>query len=137
MKQHTTNYCNTLIEVAEDTRASQGTVPSSKGDQKTVAERQYELIAGQPYAYTSDEVIFQVYADRNDLLESEYEAARTQFFSKGQPCFRASPLPKTHGFGVHHDQDGKVAIYGMETPEYERMIKDDTIKKVKAMRTSK
>lgn len=137
MKKHTTNYYNTFIEVAEDTRVTQGTVPVSRGDQKTVAERQFSLITSHPYAYTSDDVLFQVYADRNELLSTEYEAARHQFFSKGQPCFRASPLAQTQGFGIHHDQDGKVAIYGMETPDYERLLKDEAVKKVKAMRSSK
>lgn len=53
MKTHTTNYFDTFIEVAEDTKAVSGTSPSSKGDRKTVAEMQYELIASNPYEYTS------------------------------------------------------------------------------------
>ena len=40
--------------------------------------------------------------------------ARKQFFSKGQPCFRASPLTKQLGWGVHCDKNGKVALYGIE-----------------------
>lgn len=137
MKTHSTNYVDTFIEVSEDTKVSQGTVPSSKADRKTVAEMQYELIANHPYAYTSDDVLFQIYAQRNDLAESEYEVARKQFFSKGQPCFRASPLSKSYGFGVHHDKEGKIALYGMESPEYETFLSDETIKKVRAMRSSK
>ncbi len=137
MKTHSTNYVDTFIEVSEDTKVSQGTVPSSKADRKTVAEMQYELIANHPYAYTSDDVLFQVYVQRNDLAESEYEVARKQFFSKGQPCFRASPLSKSYGFGVHHDKEGKIALYGMESPEYETFLSDETIKKVRAMRSSK
>jgi hypothetical protein len=47
MKIHTTNYYDTFIEVAEDTKASSGLIPPSK-DKKTVAEMQYELIAHHP-----------------------------------------------------------------------------------------
>lgn len=135
--KHTTNYTDTFIEVAEDTKVSCGTRPSSRGDKKTIAELQYELLAKSPYKLTSDDVLFQVFADRNNLTNAEYKLAREQFFSKGQPCFRASPLTKTHGFGVHADSSGKLAIYGMETEQYERFRNDPRLRKIKAMRTSK
>ena len=137
MKVHTTNYLDTFIEVAEDTKAAYGIKPPSKGDKKTIAEMQYDLIAKHPYRYTSDEVLFQVFADRNDLAEAEYDQARAQFFSKGQACFRASPLTKTYGFGVHCDSDGKMAIYGVETAEYGEFVADINLKKVKAMKSSR
>jgi hypothetical protein len=136
MKVHTTNYFDTLIEVAEDSKADCGTPPPIK-DKKTVAEMQYELIARNPYKYTSDDVFFQVFADRNDLTKTEYKQAREQFFSKGQPCFRASPLTKTYGFGLHSNSEGKVAIFGMETDDYQKFVSDTKIKKVKAMKSSK
>ncbi|WP_205509221.1 DUF6157 family protein [Longitalea arenae] len=136
-KIHTTNYFDTFIEVAEDTKATRGTVPPSKGDKKTVAEIQYELIAKNPYKFTSDEVLFQVFATRNDLTKAAQKEAREIFFSKGQPCLRASPLTKTYGFGVHCDINGKVALYGVETEAYQRFLSDATCKKVKAMRSSR
>jgi hypothetical protein len=136
MNVHTTNYFNTFIEVSGDTKANCGTQPPSK-DKKTVAEMQYELIAKNPYKYTSDDILFQVYADRNDLARSEYIHAREQFFSKGQPCFRASPLTKNYGFGIHCDSNGKVALYGIETDEYQNFLADTKVKKVKAMKSSK
>lgn len=71
-KTHTTNYFNTLIEVAEDTKVTSGTKPPSKGSRKSIAEMQYELIANNPYRYTSDDILFQVYADRHDLVKAEY-----------------------------------------------------------------
>lgn len=136
-KIHTTNYYNTFIEVAEDTKVSCGTKPPFKTEKKTIAEMQYELLVNNPYKFTSDDIFFQVFAERNDLTKAEYEKARQKFFSKGQPCFRSSPLTKKYGFGVHADKDGKVAIYGMETDEYKKFLNDPTIKKVKAMRTIK
>ena len=135
MKAHTTNYFNTFIEVADDTKATCGTRPPSK-DKKTVAEMQYELIVENPYKYTSDDVLFQIYADRHDLTQATYKQAREHFFSKGQPCFRTSPLTKTYGFGIHSDSNGKIALYGMETKEYQQFLADTSVKKVKAMKIS-
>lgn len=134
MKTHSTNYFNTLIEVAEDTKADCGTKPPSKA-RKTAAEMQYEMVAAHPYKYSSDDVFFQVFAERNDLTSAEWPQAREEFFSKGQPCFRASPLTKTYGFGVHSNNEGKVAIFGVETEEYQQRIADTNIKKVKAMKS--
>ena len=136
MKIHTTNYFDTFIEVADDTKATCGIQPPSK-EKKTVAEMQYNLIAKNPYKFTSDDIFFQVFAERNDLTKAEHKQAREQFFSKGQPCFRASPLTKTYGFGVHSDSDGKVAIYGVETNEYQIFMTDTKIKKIKAMKSGK
>src|SRR5690349_16907183 len=102
-KIHTTNYFNTFIEVAEDTRSDHGTKPPSKGDKKTIAEMQFELIVKNPYKFTSDDILFQVFAGRNDLRKAEQKKAREEFFSKGQACLRASPLTKSYGFGVHCD----------------------------------
>ena len=136
MEMFTTNYFDTFIEAAQGTKTTCGTKPPSKGDKKTVAQVQYELIVNNPYKYTSDDVLFQVFARRSDLPIAEYRQAREQFFAKGQPCFRASPLTKNYGFGVHCDSNGKIAIYGMETQEYEKLVADMNVKKVKAMRIS-
>ena len=137
MKTHTTNYTNTFIEVAEDCPAISGETPPIKGDAKSVANLQFDMVSKHPYKYTSDEVLFQVFAERNDLSESQLNAARTEFFSKGQPCFRASPLTKRYGFGVHNNADGKIALFGVETKEYQQFTKDTAVQKVKAMRSKK
>ncbi|WP_421945219.1 DUF6157 family protein [Pedobacter sp.] len=136
-KLHTTNYYNTFIEVADDSNATAGISPQPKGNNKTIAEIQFEMISKNPYKYTSDDVLFNVYAERNDIATSEQKAEREKFFSKGQACFRASPLTKKHGFGLHSDKDGKIAIFGIETDKYEQFIADPSIKKVKAMRSAK
>src|SRR5690606_24119403 len=136
MKTHTTNYFDTFIDVAEDAKATAGTNPPNKA-KKTVAEMQYELIASNPYRYTSDEVIFEVYARRNELTAAEYPQARVQFFSKGQACLRTSPLAKTYGFGIHCDSEGRLAIYGMETAAYQQFLADANVKKIRAMKSSR
>lgn|SRR5690606_10663874 len=135
-KTHTTNYFNTLIEVALDTKATKGTQPPTRNPQ-SIAEIQYNLIAKNPYKYTSDDILFQVFAIRNELIEAEYKEKREQFFSKGRPCFRTSPLTKTYGFGIHFNSEGKMALCGMETKEYEKLVNDEKIKKLKAMRSTR
>lgn len=134
MKTHSTNYFDTFIEVAEDTKVDCGTKPPTK-DKKTVAEMQYEMISKNPYKYNSDDIFFQVFAGRKNLKKEEYRQAREEFFSKGKPCFRASPLTKTYGFGIHSDSNGKVALFGMETDEYQKFLVNEEIKKVKAMKS--
>lgn len=133
MKTHTTNYFNILIEVAEDTKVNCGTIPPAK-DKKTVAQMQYELLDGNPYKYSSDDVLFLVYAERNNIPQDEYPEAKEQFFSKGQPCMRTSPLTKNYGFGIHSNGEGKIALFGMETKEYQQLLADTTVKKIKAMK---
>jgi len=137
LKQHTTNYTNTFIEVAEDCPVTIAEIPKPKGNEKTAALLQYEMIAKHPYKYTSDDVLFLVYAEKNDLTKAEYKKAREIFFSKGQPCFRASPLTKRYGFGVHANEEGKIALYAQNIEEYKKLIADPNIKKLKAMRSSR
>lgn len=136
MKTHTTNYFDTLIEVAEDTKVDCATIPPAK-DNKTVAQMQYELLDGNPYKYSSDDILFRVYAERNNISQDEYPQAREQFFSKGQPCLRTSPLTKNYGFGVHSNKEGKIALYGMETEAYQKLLSDTSVKKIKAMKSGK
>lgn len=137
MKTHTTNYQNTFIEIAEDCPAIAGEAPPVKGDNKSVANLQFEMLYNHPYKYTSDDVVFSVFAARKEFSKNEWDEQKAEFFSKGQPCFRASPLTKRYGFGIHFDDKCKVALYGMETKEYGKFVKDESIKKVKAMRSKR
>ncbi|MFB9107253.1 DUF6157 family protein [Flavobacterium gyeonganense] len=137
MKVHTTNYQNTFIEVAEDCPVANGEIPPLKGTNKTIANIEFDMISKNPYKYSSDDVLFQVFAEKNDVTKSDYKNTRETFFSKGQACLRASPLTKRYGWGIHNDENGKIALYGMETSEYEKYSKDENIKVVKAMRSSR
>lgn len=137
METHTTNYQNTFIAVADDCPAAAGEIPPMRGDKKSVANIQFELVSKHPYRFTSDDVLFQVYAERNDLTEGELAQGRKLFFSKGQPCLRASPLTKRYGWGVHSDSKGKIAIYGCETEEYAQFVDSGEVKIVKAMKSSR
>lgn len=134
---HTTNYFNTLIEIAEDSPVNESKVPPTRGGKKSVANLQYEMLHGRPYEYTSDDVLFAVYATRQDIPEAEWDEARADFFAKGQPCFRASPLTKRYGWGVYSNADGKIALHAAESEAYRRLVADDSVAKKKAMRSSR
>lgn len=136
MKLHTTNYVNTFIEVAEDCPVSQAQVPPEKKE-KTLANLQYEKISRNPYAYSSDDIIFECYAIKNDISENEKQKEREKFFSKGQACLRSSPLAKRYGFGFHHNSEGKVALFPVESKEYQQFLNDNSVKKTKAMRSKR
>lgn len=95
------------------------------------------MLNTNPYKYTSDDILFSVFATRKDYVKNEWDERRLEYFSKGQPCFRASPLTKRYGFGIHGDENGKIAMYGAETDEYRKLLEDDTVKKVRAMRSKR
>jgi hypothetical protein len=134
---HSTNYYDTLIEIAEDCPVSTGDMPPIKGDKKTVANYQFEMIFENPYKYTSDEILFAVLAIRKEFRDDELDEQRQHFFSKGQPCFRASPLTKRYGWGVHADSKGRLALFGVNSKEYNALQKDAKVKKVKAMKSKR
>ena len=134
---HTTNYHNTFIEIAEDCPVTTAQIPPDNAGEKTIAGLQYEIIKKNPYKHTSDDVLFSVYATRNEITPKELAKERENFFSKGQACFRSSPLGKRYGWGVHSNEEGKVAIYGMDTAEYKKMMSDKKLKVVNAMRSKR
>lgn len=126
---YSTNYYNTFIALSEDCPAKEGTAPPSKNP-PTAAQIEYEHLAGKPYHYTSDEVLFAANGARRGLTKET-------FFAKGQPCFCASALLKRYGWGIHFDAEGKIAIYGVETPEYQKFLADVSLKQLKAMRSKR
>ena len=137
MKTHSTNYFNTFIAVADDCPSNKGEIPAEKSGEKTLAGLAFEMISKNPYRYNSDDILFFVFAQRNDLTHDELDDARMQFFSKGQACFRTSALGKRYGWGLHFDTEGKVALYGCETENYQNYLGNRDIEVLKAMRSKK
>lgn len=132
-----TNYYNTLIEIAENCPATAGEVPPVRGSKKSVANLQFELLVDQPYELTSDDVLFAVFATRKEIAETDLAEERTRFFAKGQPCFRASPLTKRYGWGIHSNGEGHIALVGVGTEEYQRLVADESVTEIKAMRSTR
>lgn len=132
-----TNYFNAFIEIAEDCPATSGELPPIKGETKSVANLQFDMLHENPYKFTSDDVLYTVFATRKEIPEGEIEEHREIFFAKGQPCFRASPLTKRYGWGIHSNKEGKIAMYGVETKEYKSFAKSKALEVVKAMRSKR
>ncbi|MGV6872540.1 DUF6157 family protein [Pseudochelatococcus sp. B33] len=125
---HSTNYRETLITVSADCPVTVATPPAKRG---TIAERQFTMLDAAPYAVTSDELLL--------AIENERKAPVTaaDFFAKPQACLRASPLVKKHGYGLHHDAEGKVALVPMESAEYARLLADRLVTKRPGMRSAR
>ena len=129
MAKYSTNYIDTFIEAAEDCTAAVAGIPPAK-EPRTAAQIEYDMLIGNPYKYTSDDVLFESNGKRRGI---EW----VDFFAKPQPCFRASALAKKYGWGIHSDRDGKIAIYAVESEEYRQLSSDKTIRHLRAMRSSK
>lgn len=135
-------YTNTFIQVAPDSPAISGIVPEVKGESKSVAVLEHELLSSHPYTFTNEELIFEVHVRRLGLSESEVKACRQELwdalFSKSHACMRASSLTKRYGWGVHYDERGKMALYPLGSDEYQRFTRDtDGLKLLAAMRSKR
>ncbi|MGW9627486.1 DUF6157 family protein [Microbacterium sp. NPDC055521] len=132
---HTTNYTNTFIEVSEDCPAAYGVEPPI-AENLSIAALHYRLLSEEPYTRTSDDVLFETHALRKGIDPGDADA-RAEFFSKGQACLRASPLGKRYGWGTHHDEHGRVAMFPRDSEEYAALAADPAIAHTRAMRSSR
>lgn len=128
-RTHTTNYVDTFIAVAPDTKAVTAAVPPAR-DAPTVAQIQYEMLVDDPYVHTSDDIVHASQGQRRGI-------AREEFFATGQPCLRTSPLVKTYGWGLHHDAQGRIALYAVESAEYRELAARADLTQLQAMRSSR
>lgn len=129
MSVHTTNYANTFIEVAADCPVAQAEEPPLRTT-PSVARIQFDMLIADPYRYTSDDVVYESNGRRRGL-------GRDEFFAKGQPCLRASPLTKRYGWGVHHDANGRIALVPAGSDRYRELAADHALQHVSAMRSSR
>ena len=135
MATHTTNYLETFIEVAEDCPTDHAEEPPV-AESPSIAALHHRLIVEEPYSRTSDDVIFETHALRRGIAIDD-AAAREEFFSKGQPCLRSSPLGKRYGWGIHHDAEGRVALVPRESEQYVLLAADPDLAHTRAMRSKR
>jgi hypothetical protein len=135
------NYFETFIQVAPDYPAKAAVVPAARGEKKSIAMLEFELLSGKPYFYTQEELQFEVHLRHKGISARDLESRRNElwaeFFSKPHACLRASSLPKKYGFGVHFDAQGKISIYAVESKEYQQCTKNKGIKQLFAMRSQR
>lgn len=133
-------YFDTFIAVAPDYVGTTSKVPVARGAKPTIAQLQYEMLIDAPFVHTQEDVLFEVWLARQDFAElagDEIDALRAEYFATGRACMRASPLTKTHGWGVAFDAEGRAALLAMETTDYTRWSQDPAITVVPAMRSKR
>jgi hypothetical protein len=131
------NYSNTLIAIADDSPVNEAVMPPRNDAKPTIAAEQYRLLADAPYTLTSEDVIFTVYADKHGIPDEERAAARKAYFAAPRACLRTSPLAKKYGWGLHSDEDGRLALVPVDSDRYRELIEDGGTRVVKAMRSSR
>ena len=116
------NYHDTFIRVAPDCPVSEAVVPTGRREEKSIPQVEYELLAGNPYTFTQEELLFAVHVQRQGIGKGELKARRAalweEFFGKPRACLRASVLPKRYGWGLHFDAAGRIALVAVESKEY-------------------
>lgn len=134
-------YTNTFIKIAEDCPVDKSEIPVSNREQKPAHIIQYELLMKSPYQFGHEDLIYEVYITQKEIPQniSAKEAAqiKKELFAKGHPCLRASALTKRYGFGAHYNQNGKIAIYPIESEQYEMFVNDPAVKKLPAMKSKR
>ncbi|MFF2752993.1 DUF6157 family protein [Psychrobacillus sp. NPDC058041] len=131
------SYKNTLILISEDSPVTSAVIPMSKNEKPTIAYIEYDLIYNNPYKYTQEDVQFKTYLIKNQIKSNQLEELREQFFATPKACFRASSLVKKYGWGIHYDEEGKVAIYDANSDMYKQFLQLGTITVLKGMRSKR
>lgn len=131
------SYKNTLITISEDSKVSSAKVPVIRNEKPTIAYIEHDLINNNPYKFTQEDVQFKTYLIKNQMEAENAAELREQFFSKSKACFRASPLVKNYGWGIHYNNQGKIAIYDVNSEMYNQLLKQDDITKPKGMRSKR
>lgn len=137
------NYYDTFIKVSADCPAESGLVPPDKKSGRTKPSIEFELVANHPYGYTQEELLYETHIRHKGISDEELLARGTQirdeFFQKPMPCLRASMLPKKYGWGIHFNEEGKLALVPVESPEYKRFAEGEkgSVRVLPAMRNSK
>ena len=131
-------YTSTFIAVAADCPAVTGEVPPPRAGAPTVAGRQHAMLSAEPGRLQQEDVLLAGapgVRGRDDLSGEELERLREEYFAQPRACLRASPLPKTYGWGLHYDEQGRITLHAVDSPEYARLSEDDSLTQLRAMRS--
>jgi len=135
------SYTETFIKVAADCPVQKSEIPVARKANKPAHVIQYELLTAHPYELNHEDLVYQVYVAQKEIpeaiLPNEAETIKKELFSKGHPCMRASALTKRYGWGAHYNEEGKIAIYPLESDEYKRFMESESVKIVPAMKSKR
>jgi len=131
-------YTNTFIVVAEDCGAVTGEVPPRRAGALTVAGLQHAMLSDQPGRLQQEDVLLACapgVRGRDDLTRAELARLREEYFAQPRACLRASPLPKTYGWGLRYDHRGRITLHAVDSAEYLRLSQDPSLTQLRAMRS--
>ena len=134
------SYKETFITVAPDCPVVTSEIPTSKREKTPLHIIQYELLSKYPYKLDHEELVFEVYLKKeglHDISDDERKDLWVNLFAKGHPCLRASALTKRYGYGAHYDENGKIALYPMESSDYKKFVENKSIKKLAGMKSKR
>ncbi len=104
-----------FIMVSPDCPADKGTVPEVRTEPKPIYVHQYEVLSQHPYEYTEAGLSHEVHIVRRGKLEGELQLDKYNL--------ARSKLCKRYGWGIHYNEERKLALVGCETEEYERLAR--------------
>lgn len=133
------NYYDTFITIAPDSSVTKSKPPVPRGSKLTKPQIEFQLLNENPYVYTQSELLFEVHRQHKEIQPDDEKSEREAFFSKAHACMRASSLPKKLGWGIHFNSEGRGAIYGVESSEYQNFVEnaDHQLKLLPAIRSSR
>ncbi|EAZ85665.1 hypothetical protein BB14905_13395 [Bacillus sp. B14905] len=129
------SYKNTFIKISGDSEVTSAVTPFPRNNKPTIASIEFDLIRHNPYKYTEEDVQFQTYLIKNQIDSDSLDEIRRNFCQKSKACFRASPLVKKYGWGIHYDDEGKLALYDVNSEEYEQFLHSGQITLLNGMRS--
>jgi hypothetical protein len=103
-----------LIPALSNSNYREGTPPKSTREKETIPMVQYDILSNNPYKYTKETFYEEVYWNRlgrKHLKISSYSLYRNE-------------LRKKWGWGIHIDENGKIALVGIETDKYQRLKRE-------------
>ena len=126
--------------MAEDCRATTGEVPSERAGRPTVAASQYAMLVSAPGRWTQEDVQLASspgVRGRDDLSDEDLDRLRCGYFAQPRACLRASPLPKTFGWGLRYDAEGRITLHAVDSEEYAQLRSDPALTQLRAMRSGR
>ena len=118
-------YREELIEVAEDCPVDHAVEPPNDRPNRTRARIAYEILSEHPYQYTEIEFFHELDVVRRNKPNAKIESYQ----------IKRSPLVQTYGWGIHRNQQGKLALVAMESDRYREL--QGTVKRTKSYRKSR
>jgi hypothetical protein len=113
-----------LILIAEDSPVVESIVPHDKPP-KTIARIEFEILNEYPYQYFESELFIEVHINKRKRPDLKIDSCN----------IKRSPLLQKCGWGIHRNQEGKLALVAVNSEEYIHLSK--TIKTTRSYRNKK